>query len=658
MRAHPALLLLWSTAAMAADWAVPGAIQRWSLTPGEGKGTIGVVQVWPQSADEISALVVAGARPVPCRVVWQSAGEPLEVWFDATAQPTHIYLGKELKPAPWEPACGLQLETRRGTPQPIDTAEQILALWDKSGAPYGRGACERIFHGANPFGPSEDFAARYTGWLDLPQAGAWQFATISDDGSVLLIDGKQITAWPGGHGAEAGARGEYHGTAQLTAGRHRLDYRVVQGGGGFCAAVAWKPPGAKDWAMIPASAFAGITRWNIKDPSTPRGADWAVTWRTLAHAGPGTDGLDPCLVQTRCEIVGPPATVVWRFDDGTGGEGRVLDHWWLAPGTRRITAEIRAGKAPVQLRTIALAVQPAWLQPSPMPEEHVHQWRKILQNRRYAALPVGELLAAMRLALAADETSVFAGLGEHAARAAKALATADPELALRFALRIQDAELRRYTESSALLDAITAPPPLAARAHLHLGGLRLAANGDAAGAAAAWQGIDPAALDDTDRRLLAIFRADARALAGDVAGARAAYRALPQVADPTSRDYVMRRRLRLELARDRLSQGRWDEAEQSLREIEWETPLERLGDETGLLFIRLWLARGELQFARTRARMLLAGEGGTREPEVLLAAARIELAAKDAAAAQRLIERLKKDHPYSEAAAMAAELKP
>lgn len=655
---RPLLALLLLSTAAAADWAVPGAARRWTLAPGETKAPVGVVQVWPQSADEVTAQVAAGARPVPCRVVWQAPGEPLEVWFDATAQPTHVYLGKELKPAPWEPPAGLTIETRKRPDLPFDTAEQILALWDKAGAPLGRGWCERVFHGANPFGPSEEFVSRHAGWIDLPKAGAWQFATISDDGSVLLIDGRQVVAWPGGHGAEGGARGEHHGAVQLTAGRHRIDYRVVQGGGGYCAALAWKPPGAKDWEMVPAAAFAGAARWNAAEPATPRGADWAIIWRTLAHAGPGTDGLDPCMVQTRLELGGPPATAAWRFDDGTFGEGRLLEHWWLAPGARRVTAEIRVGKDPPQLRTVALAVQPAWLQPNPLPDEHAQHWRKTMLARRYASLPPGELAAALRLALAADETGVLAGLSEVAAQGAKPLAAADPATALRYALRIQGAELRRYTASATILDAITAPAAPAARAHLHLGGLRLAVDGDANGAAAAWQGLDAATLDDGDRRLLAIYRADARALQGDVAGARAAYRALPAVADPASREYVMRRRLRLELARDRLSQGRWDEAEQALREIEWETPLERLGDETGLLFMRVWTARGELQLARTRARMLLAGDGGQREPEVLLAAARIELAGKDAAAAKRLIERLKKDHPYSEAAAMAGELKP
>lgn len=338
---------------------------------------------------------------------------------------------------------------------------------------------------------------------------------------------------------------------------------------------------------------------------------------------------------------------------GVGGEGRVLDHWWLAPGQRSLTVAFRVGGGAPQTRTLALAVQPAWQQAGPLPEAHAHQWRKIILGRRYADLPPGELAAALRLALAADETALYVGLSDDAVRAAPALASADPALALRFALALQGAELRRYGAAATLLAAVGTP-----RARLHLGGLRLAVDGDAAAAAAAWSGLDPAALDDGDRRLLGIYRADALACAGDVAGARSAYRALPAVADPASRDYVLRRRLRLELARDRLSQGRWAEAEQALREIEWETPLERLGDETGLLLLRLWTARGEVQLARTRARMLLAGEGGTREPEVLLAAVRIELAAKDVEGARRLIARLRKDHPYSEAAALAAELKP
>ncbi len=659
MAMRPLIALLLLTTVTAADWAVTGAVRRWNLTPGadgaEG-ATVGAVRIWPQAADEVTAVVMAGSRPVPCRTVWQAPGQPLEVWFEATAKPTHVYLGKDLKVAAWDPPSGLQLETRARPDLPCDTAEQILALWDKAGPATGRGACTSIYHGANPFGPSEDFSARYTGTIVVPTAGAWDFATISDDGSVLLIDGKQVVAWAGWHGPDEGARGEHHGRVQLAAGRHRIDYRVVQGGGGFCATVAWKAPGAKDWATVPATAFPGVAWWTATGPATAQGADWAVTWQMLAHAGPGIDAIDPCMIHAQLELVGPPASAAWRYDDGLGGEGRVHDHWWLAPGLRSVTVGIRAGNAPAQSRTIALLATPAWQQSGPLPEQHPHQWRKLLLARRFETARPGELAAALRLALAADETSVYAGLVEAAASTAKPLADVDAALVLRFALRIQGAELRRYTAAATLLDAITTPVALAARARLHLGGMRLAVDGDAAGAALAWQTIDPALLDDGERRLLGIYRADARAMSGDAIGARAAYRALPMVADPASRDYILRRRLRLELARDHLSQGRWDEAEQTLREIEWETPLERISDETGLLFLRLWTARGELQLARTRTRMLLAGDGGPREPEILLAAARIELAAPDADAAQRLIARLKKDHPYSEAAAMAAEL--
>jgi hypothetical protein len=60
------ILLLLSTAA-AGDWAMPGAVRRWTLAPGETKGPIGVVQVWPQSADEITAVRAHLSRRQPLR---------------------------------------------------------------------------------------------------------------------------------------------------------------------------------------------------------------------------------------------------------------------------------------------------------------------------------------------------------------------------------------------------------------------------------------------------------------------------------------------------------------------------------------------------------------------------------------------------------------
>lgn len=650
-----------------ADWGTPGVVRRWALEP-DGKPTrdpVGRVLVWPQSDAETAALVTAAdGRAVGSRVLWARPGEPIEVWFDAAAAGEHplVWVGAGLQAPAWEPAAGLVLEIRTRPDLPFDTADQIMALWDKAAPVQGRCGVERIFHGANPFGPSTELVARFTGSFTVPAAGAWRFATISDDGSVLAIDGRRVADWPGGHGPEEGLRGEHNGLVQLTAGRHRIDYLVVQSVGGFTAEVAWRAPTAATWEVMPASAFAGAAPWRAVRPETAQGPDLAAaTWAVTAHAAPGTEESDPCLIEMRFEAVGPPGVAAWRFDDGSGDDGRLVRHWWLAGGLRRATVEVRPEKGAPAVRTVAVAVHPDWEQPGPMPDERANHWRKALESRALAKGPPGEIAAAARIALAAGETSVLLRLAEIAAGRARDLAGADAGTALDLALRLQGAELRRYRDSAVLLQAIAEagqPALAAARARLHLGGLRLHVDGDAAGAAAAWQGLVPSALGDTERRLLALYRADALLLSGDEAAARAAYRAVGTVVDPSDRRWVMRRRLRLELARDRLSQGHWDQAESALREIEWETPLERLGTETGLLLMRLWLSRGELERARVRGRMLLACEDGPRTPDVLLLAARTELAAKAAPAAAALIARLRRDHPFSEAAAAARDLMP
>lgn len=646
---------------LAADWAVPAAARRYTLVraSGQSEAAVGRVQVWPQAESERSAIVIgANGRPVGTRLLWQAPGQPMEVWFDAASAGTspQIYVGSDLGPAAWEAPAGLVLEIRSRADVPADTAEQILAQWDKASPIQGRTWAERIFHGANPFGPSEELLARYTGWISVPEAGSWKIATVSDDGSVLLVDGKQVVAWAGWHGAEEGMRGEHHGTVQLSAGRHRIDYRVVQGGGGFCAAIAWKKPNGKDWEMVPAEAYAGSALYEAQRPETPRGADWAVTWRIVQHAAPGTDAYDPCVIDMRLEVGGPVGTATWVMDDAVRYTGRLVEHWWLRPGQRTVQVEFTPQGGTVAKRSLPVLVHPAWLQTGQLPEDKPNHWRRLVRERA-AIVPPADLVAAVRLVLAADETGTLGEAATAVAPRATALAEADPETALAFALRIQGAELRRYREAATLLQAVTERKhPAAARARLHLGGMLLAVDGDRAAAAEVWRGIATGDLDDGDKRLLAVFRADALLLGGEVEAARAAYRALPAVADAGNREYALRRRLRLELARDRLSQGRWDDAEKSLREIEWETPLERMGDETGLLLMRIWLTRGELQMARTRGRMLRAVGDGPRAAEVLLTAAKVELAAKDGAAAKALVSQLRAEHPFSEAAAQAAEI--
>jgi hypothetical protein len=164
-------------------------------------------------------------------------------------------------------------------------------------------------------------------------------------------------------------------------------------------------------------------------------------------------------------------------------------------------------------------------------------------------------------------------------------------------------------------------------------------------------------LGGDDQRLLKMYQGDAALLAGDVEGARRHYLAAGTAAAPGDLKYAVQRRTRLETARDYIRQGDYDAAEGMVRAVEWETPVERMGTETGLLLARVWTARKELPFALSRCRlMLLSAPDDARRPEVLLALVQVHLAAGHGAEAAEVARRLISDHPYSEAAARVKDL--
>ncbi|MFN4257982.1 MAG: PA14 domain-containing protein [Gemmataceae bacterium] len=93
---------------------------------------------------------------------------------------------------------------------------------------------------------TSNFAVRFQGLIEIPQDGGYRFWTKSDDGSVLLINGKRVVDNDGIHPPQ-----EKEGTIQLTKGRHLFEVGLIQGGGGFELSVHWQPPGAKAREPIP-----------------------------------------------------------------------------------------------------------------------------------------------------------------------------------------------------------------------------------------------------------------------------------------------------------------------------------------------------------------------------------------------------------------------
>jgi hypothetical protein len=97
----------------------------------------------------------------------------------------------------------------------------------------------------------EWFAIDYRGRFWVSKPGRYDFKLLSDDGSVLYIDGKQIIDNDGQHGVL-----EKDGSAKLDAGVHRVRVSYFQGPRFHVALVlrVW-PPGEKNFRVFNLEEF-------------------------------------------------------------------------------------------------------------------------------------------------------------------------------------------------------------------------------------------------------------------------------------------------------------------------------------------------------------------------------------------------------------------
>ncbi len=89
------------------------------------------------------------------------------------------------------------------------------------------------------------------GFLEIPNAGQYEFELTSDDGSKLWIDGKVVVDNDMEHSTESKT-----GKMQLSAGLHPIELRFFQGVGDAIVQLKWKPPGQSAFSLVPTSALS------------------------------------------------------------------------------------------------------------------------------------------------------------------------------------------------------------------------------------------------------------------------------------------------------------------------------------------------------------------------------------------------------------------
>ena len=109
-------------------------------------------------------------------------------------------------------------------------------------------AIERAWNQA----PPERFRVRWTGYLVVPRSGAYTFATTSDDGSAVAIDGARVVDNTGDHGALTKT-----GRVELQRGSHQVQVDYSQAGGPYEMTWSWAREGS---TLTPVPAWALWTR--------------------------------------------------------------------------------------------------------------------------------------------------------------------------------------------------------------------------------------------------------------------------------------------------------------------------------------------------------------------------------------------------------------
>lgn len=108
---------------------------------------------------------------------------------------------------------------------------------------------ERVQHIFPPL--TRNYSISWTGVIAIPAAGAYQFTTVSDDGSEIVLDDRRVVDNRGLHGVQ-----ERTGSVYLTKGFHAFTLRYMQGGGGAVCRAFWMRPGHKREPLSAAAFFA------------------------------------------------------------------------------------------------------------------------------------------------------------------------------------------------------------------------------------------------------------------------------------------------------------------------------------------------------------------------------------------------------------------
>lgn len=620
-------------------------------------GTVEFAPCW-NSVREFGVFTAEG-EPVPFQRIWSNLGDPTRIIFDTSSGERTYYIcfGADLPmpPGGWQPRAGVQLTIRSCREQPVDDFSQVMRLLDSAGAEEGCGYVGNIFLGINPFGPTSDYAATFTGWFDAPDDGVYSFATVSGGASYLQVDGRTVADWLGTHSPDGGRQGEHRGDIQLRAGQHRLDYVQIQFNDQPAAEAAWKPPGEDHFSVIPPQVFAPVTAFHVTDFESAMAAPLYLEWYNIEQFAAG----DVMALEVQFIALDrfPDSSYHWYFDDGSEATGQQAWHFFPEAGLRRVRLEAWDGGVCVASNTVRVRIAPNWSEPDWGRDDVFDSAKNNFLNRDLTQTPARDLTAIVTLADRADDRELLTHAGTVMVNRADEFTTMDAavtfyKLGVTFAR--EDDVLADKSFRLALAPGRHLSPPIADKVKLRLADLAIHWSGNDDEAEKVLGQIDGNDLTADERRLEKLLKGDLLLARGKIGDARRQYLSS---GDPASGgNFDTTRAARLESANILIEEGQPDDAQKALDALMFDIPAERMSLDAGLPEIELELQRKEFQRAFTSCRLLSAvAENDSRRSELLYATVVSGLALGKTEEARQALAQLLRDFPYSEAAAKAKD---
>ena len=168
----------------------------------------------------------------------------------------------------------------------------------------------------------QDWGARFSGLIDIPETGNWTFFINSDDGSELWVNGESLATNYGMHGMR-----ERSGSVSLTEGLHEFRIEFFQGGGPHGLIFSWEGPNTTK-ATVPSSAFYVardqapqpsnlVHHWAFEDGSGNAAVDGGLDAANMTLSGMDNSSWRSC----------PDGSCLWY--DGTNDMAKVnVDDWY------------------------------------------------------------------------------------------------------------------------------------------------------------------------------------------------------------------------------------------------------------------------------------------------------------------------------------------